>query len=136
VYTQLRNHEPKLLSSKFVPTILPFCYELFQVWDIDPISWENNIFYQNLKENFNGIELEKRMILYTIYPRFDKLVSTTMGHLIKLPFSLHDETPYISFPIPRQHRNDFPLHWIPTLSTFTMDIFNESLNYLIEVIKM
>jgi hypothetical protein len=136
IYTRVRNNDPMLLSCSIVRTIIPLSRKLFNEWNERLIDWEKNEFYQSLKSQYSGEEFQTRLILYATYPRFDKLVTTTLGHLIKLPFSLHNNSEFISFPIPRSKYNLFPHLWVPTLTNFEVESFEESLNYLKEIIKI
>lgn len=39
-----------------------------------------------------------KYIIYKVYPRFDINVTKTMNHLLKLPFSVHSKSLWISLP--------------------------------------
>lgn len=71
-----------------VNDVFEICWKYYNIL----ISYENGVKFAKIAINSESIDTQRRDILGLFKPHFDKNVTTSMNHLIKIPMSMHSST--------------------------------------------
>ncbi|KAI7873000.1 hypothetical protein BDF14DRAFT_1750909 [Spinellus fusiger] len=90
------------------------------------VKWEQLKKALDDSSHINGVYFKKEkwlkeIILQYCYPRLDDKVSTTIGHLLKSPFSIHPKTQRVCVPISVENCDSFNPSTVPTLSDLSRE---------------